>query len=67
MIKLYGEPDLWYDDIASLALPFLGDFMSEKRRDNRNRILREGEYQGTDERLNMLLESNEKGLSDHGE
>ncbi len=41
--------------------------MSEKRRDNRNRILREGEYQGTDERLNMLLESNEKGLSDHGE
>ncbi len=51
MIKLYGEPDLWYDDIASLALLFeRRDFMSEKRRDNRNRILREGEYQRTDGR-----------------
>lgn len=42
---------MWYDDIASLTLLFeRRDFMSEKRRDNRNRILHEGEYQRTDGR-----------------
>ena len=32
MIKLYGEPDLWYDDIAGLALFFFErrDFGSKK-------------------------------------
>lgn len=41
-----------YDKSASLALFSLkGEFtMSEKRRDNRNRILREGEYQRKDGR-----------------
>ena len=41
-----------YDKRASLALFSLnGEFtMSEKRRDNRNRILREGEYQRKDGR-----------------
>ena len=52
MAKLYGEPNLCYDKSASLALlSFRGEIaMSEKRRDNRNRILREGEYQRKDRR-----------------
>ena len=43
---------MWYNNLASLALHFFErrDSMSEKRRDNRNRILREGEYQRTDGR-----------------
>ena len=52
MAKLYGESNLCYDKSASLALhSFRGEIsMSEKRRDNRNRILREGEYQRKDGR-----------------
>ena len=52
MAKLYGEPNLCYDKSASLALLSFREeiSMSEKRRDNRNRILREGEYQRKDGR-----------------
>ena len=44
-----------YDKSASLALlSFRGEIsMSEKRRDNRNRILREGEYQRKEMRIKV--------------
>ena len=50
--EVCGELDLCYDKGASLALlSFGGEIaMSVKRRDNRNRILREGEYQRKDGR-----------------
>ena len=57
---------MWYYDNASLALlTERRDFMSEKRRDNRNRILREGEYQRTDGRYRFRYideEGNEKNV-----
>ena len=52
MANLCREPNLCYYRSASLTLLlYRGEIsMSEKRRDNRNRILRDGEYQRKDGR-----------------
>lgn len=58
---LYEEPVLWYDEYASLALLLWREnTMSEKRRDKRNRILHEGEYQVLFRRKMSLIKSYEK-------
>ena len=57
MEKLYGESNLCYDKRASPALlSFRGEIsMGKKRRDNRNRILREGQYQRKDGRYRFRI------------
>ena len=66
MAKLYGAPNLCYDKSASLALlSFRWEIsMSEKRRDNRNPILREDEYPRKDGRYRFrYLDENGRGYS----